>query len=62
MNLKYEFAYTKVPFGKYRNWFLKDVPDDYVKWALNNHIDRGICEMMAVEWQRRYPKYRKTPK
>jgi uncharacterized protein (DUF3820 family) len=62
MNLKYEFAYTKVPFGKYRGWFLKDVPDNYVQWALINHNDRGICEMMAVEWQRRHPEYRKTPK
>jgi uncharacterized protein (DUF3820 family) len=54
-----EYAHTKVPFGKYKGRFLKDIPDDYVKWALNNHSDRGICEMMAVEWQRRYPKFRK---
>lgn len=59
-NFYNEYAYTKVPFGKYRGRFLKDIPDDYVKWALMNHFDRGICEMMAVEWQRRYPKFRKS--
>jgi len=58
--MKSEFAYTKLSFGKYRGWFLKDVPDSYITWVMLNYHDRGICEMMSVEWQCRHPEYRKV--
>lgn len=57
-----EYAHTRMPFGKYRGFFLKNIPDEYVQWAVSNLTDRATAEMMAVEWQRRYPQYRKTPK
>ena len=51
---KYEFAYTKMIYGKYRGWYLKDIPDDYVKWATMN-LDTGLATMFAHELTRRYP-------
>ena len=55
----YNFSYTRCPFGKYKGRFLKEIPDDYVKWAVMNHTDRGICEMFSHELQRRYPAMKK---
>ncbi len=55
----YQFQYTKMPWGKYKGYFLKDIPDEYVKWAIMNYSDRGMCEMMSHELQRRYPKLRR---
>ena len=54
------YAYTKMPFGKYRGWYLKDIPDDYIKWATMNIQDRASAEMFSIELQRRLPKLRKT--
>lgn len=54
-----DFAYAKMRFGKYKGYYLKDIPDDYIKWALLKLEDRGTLEMLSVEWQRRYPKFRK---
>ena len=53
------YAYTKMPFGKYKGRFIKDVPDDYIKWAVINVTDRASAEMFAIELQRRNPKLRK---
>ena len=54
------YAYTKMPFGKYRGWYLKDIPDEYIKWATVNIQDRASAEMFSIELQRRLPKLRKT--
>ena len=55
-----EYAHTKMPFGKYRGRFLKDIPIEYVKWAVLNISDRASAEMFSVELQRREPKLRKS--
>ena len=55
-----DFAYTPMSFGKYKGRYLKDIPDDYIEWLIMNIQDRGLCEMYAVELQRRKPEYRKT--
>jgi len=55
-----EYAYTKMPWGKYKGYFIKDLPTDYVKWAIQNYQDAGMAQMMAVELQRREPKWRNT--
>ena len=55
-----EYAYTKMPFGKHKGKFIKNIPDEYIEWAINNLTDQATATMMAVEWQRRYPKYRKS--
>lgn len=48
-----EYQYTKMPFGKYRGTFLKDIPDDYIKWAVLNISDRASAEMFKIELLRR---------
>ena len=54
-----DFKDTKMSFGKYKGFFLKDIPTDYMKWLIMNVEDRGLCEMYAVELQRRLPSLRK---
>lgn len=54
------YAYTKVPFGKYRGYYLKDIPTEYVKWAVLNLSDRASADMFSIELQRRQPKLRKS--
>jgi hypothetical protein len=49
-----------MPHGQYRGYFIKDIPDEYIKWVILNHKDRGIAEMMSTELQRRYPQLRKS--
>jgi len=61
-DIYYEYKYTKMPFGKYRGWFLKDIPDQYLAWAIKTITDQAQATMLAVEYQRRHPEYRKTPK
>ena len=53
-----EYELTKMVYGKYKGYFLKDVPLDYLKWAVMNFTDRGLAEMISVELQRRNPKLR----
>jgi uncharacterized protein (DUF3820 family) len=54
-----EYEYTKMPFGKYKNKCLRDIPDNYLKWGIMNIDDVGIQLMFSLEYQRRYPKMRK---
>ena len=58
MNYK-EYEFTRMPYGKYKGFFLKDLPEDYLKWAVMNIKDRGIATMFATELQRRNPKLRR---
>jgi len=53
-----EYQYTKLRFGKYKGYFLKDVPNDYISWAILNLKDRASAEMFSVEFQRRHKKFR----
>ena len=48
-----EYAYTKMRFGKYKGIYIKDIPDDYIKWAILNIQDRCSAEMFKIELQRR---------
>lgn len=54
-----EYQHTKMIWGKYKGYFIKDIPEDYLKWAIINFTDKGMAEMMATELQRRNPKLRK---
>jgi uncharacterized protein (DUF3820 family) len=59
MNLHYtEYKDTRMHFGKYKGKTLKDLPLEYLEWLIMNISDRGLCEMYAVELQRRKPKLR----
>lgn len=53
-----EYKHTKMPWGKYKGYYIKDIPIDYIKWAVQNYTDRGMAEMLATELQRRLPKWR----
>lgn len=48
-----EYAYTRMPCGKYKGFYLKDIPDDYLKWAAINWQDRSTATMFRIELTRR---------
>lgn len=54
-----EYCHTKMFFGKYKGWFLKDIPTDYIKWAVIEIEDSALAEMFSIELQRREPALRK---
>ena len=54
-----EYATTRMPFGRYKGYFVKDVPEDYLKWAVVTIQDRARATMCAIELQRRNPKLRR---
>lgn len=53
-----EYAYTRMPWGKYKGLFLKEIPTDYLQWAVMNWTDRATAEMFKIELLRRAPKLR----
>ncbi len=53
-----EYAYTKIPVGKYKGVYLKDVPSDYLHWAVSNWSDRNITSAIRIELHRRTPELR----
>ena len=57
-NYYQEFAHTKMIWGKYKGYYLKDLPEDYLKWAIMNYTDLGMAEMMSIELQRRNKSFR----
>lgn len=48
-----EYAYTRMPCGKFKGVYLKDIPDDYLKWASVNWNDRATAIMFKIELARR---------
>ena len=54
-----EYEFTKMPYGKYKGYFLKDLPEDYLRWCVLNWSDRGMATMFATELQRRNPGLRR---
>jgi hypothetical protein len=51
--------YTKMPYGKYKGFFIKDVPVDYLKWCVLNYSDQAMAMFLAEELVRREPKFKK---
>ena len=48
-------AAVELPFGRYRGWLIMDVPEDYLRWLLTNHVCRSTALRQAVyaEWSER---------
>lgn len=46
-------SYAKMPWGKYKGWFLKDVPTDYLKWCVTKYTDQAMAQWFADELMRR---------
>ena len=36
-----KLAHTKMPFGKYKDWYLIDLPEYYVVWYSNKGFPKG---------------------
>jgi hypothetical protein len=48
--------YMKMPWGKYRGFYLKDVPTDYIRWVVMNYENQpGLAQVCAEELVRREP-------
>ena len=48
-----EYKYTRMPWGKYKGRFLKEIPDSYLIWAARAWQDQGVAMMFRVELARR---------
>lgn len=48
-----EYAYTIMPWGKFKGVYLKDIPESYLKWAAINWKDRATATMFRIELSRR---------
>lgn len=51
--------YTRMPWGRYRGFFIKDVPRDYLEWAILNYTDQAMAGFLAEELVRRDPEFRR---
>lgn len=45
--------FAKIPHGKFRGSFLKDVPDEYVIWVIMKSESRQLLDMFYAEFKRR---------
>lgn len=54
--------YSKMTFGMYRGWFLKDIPLEYLIWGTINITDRALATYFSQEILRRDPKLSKSKK
>ena len=52
-----DFEYSIVTFGKYKGYYMRDVPIDYIKWAVRT-LDAYKVTPFSVELQRRECQFR----
>ena len=48
-----EYAYTRMPWGKYKGFYLKNIPENYLLWAASAWQDQGVANMFRIELERR---------
>jgi hypothetical protein len=51
--VRYKQGYTEIPMGQYKGELLKDVPLDYIKWAIDNITDKMMVALFQTEIVRR---------
>ena len=49
--------YDIMPFGKYKGRSVHELPETYLKWAIQN-FNGHVAGQLALEWQRRHPEYK----
>ena len=54
--------YARMIFGKYRGYFMKDVPVAYLKWGVLNLTDQATATFFKDELLRRCPELRTRTK
>ncbi len=42
-----------MPFGKYQNWRIENLPDDYLEWLLSIDLRKPLLQAVQSEAQRR---------
>lgn len=52
-NFYNDYKYTKMPFGKHKGYFMKDIPNSYLDWLIDNVEDKAFIVMLNVEKTRR---------
>lgn len=53
--------YARMPWGKYKNRYLKEVPTDYLEWCVKSY-DNGMAQWLLDELKRRPEWVRKIKK
>jgi len=47
-----KLAHTKMPYGKFKNRYLIDLPEHYIVWYKNKGFPKGkLGEMMALVYE-----------
>tara|TARA_R110000868_G_scaffold410899_1_gene700779 strand:- start:1061 stop:1261 length:201 start_codon:yes stop_codon:yes gene_type:complete len=41
--------HTKMPFGKFKGVYIKDIPDQYIKWLVMNLKDKATTYYFSEE-------------
>jgi len=44
-----EYSYTRMPWGKYKGRYLKEIPEEYLQWAANAWQDQATALMFKAE-------------
>ncbi len=44
-----ELAFTKMPFGKYKNYYLSDIPEPYYVWFRQKGFPKGKIGFLLEE-------------
>jgi hypothetical protein len=52
--------YSRMPYGKYRGFFMKDVPVAYLKWCVMTFEDSAMATFLKDELVRREPALKKS--
>jgi len=54
--------HTKMPWGKYKGIYIKDLSTDYIKWSIVNYKDQAMAAWFAEELVYREPKFNRKSK